>query len=93
MRRSANVYLCPAFLHVDGGNGVPTHLVRQPEKRKVNQYYVQQLYGHIAGTHVLKNSGNKAALSGQDGIYASSTGQKEIEIILKIANVSNEKRS
>ena len=55
---------------------------------------MQQLYGHNAGTHVLKTSENKVPLTGQEGIYASSAlDKKKNEIILKIANVSSEKRT
>ena len=97
-RNADVVHMCtyaPLFAHVDGWQWRPDLIWFDNLKSvKSINYYVQQLYGHNAGTHVLKTTENKAALTGQDGIYASSAlDKKKNEIILKIANVSNEKRT
>lgn len=84
----------PLFAHVDGWQWRPD-LIWFDNLRSVRSvnYYVQQLYGHNVGTHVLKTLSDKVALTGQNGIYASSAIDKnKNEIILKIANTSNETR-
>ncbi len=94
-RNADVVHMCtyaPLFAHVDGWQWRPDLIWFDNLKSvKSINYYVQQLYSHNAGTHVLKTTENKAALTGQDGIYASSVlDKKKNEIILKIGNVSNE---
>ena len=52
------------------------------------------MYGHNTGTNVLTTTENKTALTGQDGIYASSVYDSgKNEIILKIANTSDSEKS
>lgn len=85
----------PLFAHVQGWQWRPD-LIWFDNLRSVKSpnYYVQQLYGMNVGTHVLQTTKNKTALTGQDGLYASSVLDKnKQEIILKIVNVSGEKRS
>ena len=80
----------PLFAHVNNWQWRPDliwfdnlNVVKTPS------YYVQELYCHNVGTHVLKTTCNETALVGQDSLYASSVIDKnKFEIILKIANVS-----
>ena len=93
-RNADVVHMCtyaPLFAHVQGWQWRPDLIWfdNMNSVRSVN-YYVQQLYGHNAGTNMLKTYENKLPLTGQDGIYASSVYDKnKNEIILKIANTSN----
>ena len=93
-RNADIVQMCtyaPLFAHVDGWQWRPD-LIWFDNMRSVRSanYYVQQLYGHNVGTNVLTTVENKAALAGQDGLYASSALDKtKNEIILKIANTSD----
>lgn len=85
----------PLLAHVDAWQWRPDliwfdnlRMVRTPN------YYVQQLYGHHAGTNVLPITWNNAPLTGQEGLYASSVIDKnKKEIIIKLSNVSEEKRA
>lgn len=80
----------PLFAHVDAWQWRPDliwfdnlNCVRTPN------YYVQQLYAHNAGTHVLPLTCNKQPLTGQNGLYASSViDQDKKEIIIKLSNVN-----
>ena len=93
-RNADVVHMCtyaPLFAHVQGWQWRPDLIWfdNMNSVRSVN-YYVQQLYGHNAGTNVLNTFENKLPLTGQDGIYASSVYDKnKNEIILKIANTSD----
>ena len=97
-RNADVVHMCtyaPLFAHVQGWQWRPDLIWfdNMNSVRSVN-YYVQQLYGHNAGTNMLNTSENKLPLTGQDGIYASSVYDKnKNEIILKIANTSGETRT
>lgn len=97
-RNADVVQMCtyaPLFSHVDGWQWKPD-LIWFDNLRSVKSanYYVQQLYGHNVGTNVLTTAENKIALTGQDGIFASSTFDKnKNEIILKIANTSDSEKS
>ncbi|VBB47477.1 Alpha-L-arabinofuranosidase domain protein [uncultured Paludibacter sp.] len=97
-RNADVVQMCtyaPLFSHVDGWQWKPD-LIWFDNLRVVKSvnYYVQQLYGNNPGTNVLPTFENKTALTGQDGIYASSSYDKnKNEIILKIANTSDSERS
>lgn len=92
-RNADVVHMCtyaPLFAHVDGWQWRPD-LIWFDNFRSVRSvnYYVQQLYGHHSGTHVLKTVSDKLPLAGQDGIYASSSVDKNTnELILKIVNTS-----
>lgn len=95
-RNADVVHMCtyaPLFAHVDGWQWRPDLIWFDnfSSVRSVS-YYVQQLYGHYVGTHVLKTVSDKQALAGQDGIYASSAIDKaKNQLILKIANTSDAK--
>jgi len=84
----------PLFAHIDAWQWRPdliwfdnlTH-VRTPN------YYVQQLYGHNVGTHVLQLLSDGKPLTGQHDLYATAVlDQKTNEVIIKIANVSIQKK-
>ncbi len=92
-RNADVVHMCtyaPLFAHVDGWQWRPDLIWFDnfSSVRSVN-YYVQQMYGHHVGTHVLKTVSDELPLAGQDGIYASSAVDKtKNELILKIVNTS-----
>lgn len=84
----------PLFAHADAWQWRPdliwfdnlTH-VRTPN------YYVQQLYGHNAGTHVLNLSMDNKPLTGQHDLYATAAlDRKTNELIVKVANTSIRKK-
>jgi alpha-L-arabinofuranosidase len=82
----------PLFAHVEGWQWRPD-LIWFDNLRSVKSinYYVQQLYGHYPGTHVLRTVSGKLPLTGQNGLFASSVIDKtKNQLILKIAN-TNEK--
>jgi len=84
----------PLFAHIEGCQWCPD-LIWFDNLRSVKtpNYYIQQLYGHYPGTHVLKTLSGKVPLIGQDGLYASSViDQTKNEIYLKIANTSKSVR-
>jgi alpha-L-arabinofuranosidase len=97
-RNADIVHMCtyaPLFAHVEGWQWRPD-MIWFDNLRSVKSpnYYVQQLYGHNVGTNVLATTENKLPLTGQNGLYASSALDKnKNEIILKIANTSNEVRN
>lgn len=92
LERNADVvYLCtyaPLFAHVDAWQWRPDliwfdnlSLVKTPN------YYVQQLYGHNAGTNVLPLTRQNEPVAGQDELYATAAIDKKAnELIIKIAN-------
>ena len=84
----------PLFAHVDAWQWRPD-LIWFDNLRSVRtpNYYVQKLYAHHAGTHVLPITWNKAPLTGQQGLYASSViDRNKSQIIIKLSNVSTEAR-
>ena len=84
----------PLFAHVDGWNWRPD-LIWYDNLRSVRScsYYVQQMYAHNPGTHVLKATENDRPLAGndgQDGLFASAVWDAhKQEVIIKIVNVSD----
>lgn len=81
----------PLFAHVDGWQWRPD-LIWFDNMRSVKSinYYVQQLYGHYPGTHVLPTLSAKNPLSGQNGLFATSALDKsKNQVILKIANTQD----
>lgn len=71
------------------GNGVGLNAVRQHKHRENSNYYVQQLYGHNAGTNVLPLTMNKEAVTGQSELFATAAFDKGTnEFIIKIVNTS-----
>lgn len=96
MERNADIVhmttYAPLFAHYEGWQWRPDLIwFNNLETVKSINYYVQQLYAHNPGTHVLKTLAGKTPLTGQDGLFASSTiDRNKNEIILKIANTSND---
>ena len=83
----------PLFAHVDGWQWRPD-LIWYDNLRSVRScsYYVQQMYAHNTGTHVLKATENGKPLAGnegQDGLFASAVWDAaKKEVIVKVVNVS-----
>jgi len=84
----------PLFAHVEAWQWKPDLIwFDNLNCVKTPNYYVQQLYAHNPGTHVLTTKCQQQPLEGQEGLYASSVLDKnKNQILLKIVNVSNEKR-
>ena len=82
----------PLFAHVDAWQWKPDliwfdnlNVVRTPN------YYVQQMYARNSGTKVLPLKMNGGNITGQNGLYASSSlDESTSEIIVKVANTSPE---
>jgi len=82
----------PLFAHVDGWQWRPD-LIWFDNLRSVRSanWYVQQLYSHYKGTHVLSATLNKQTLGGENGLYASAVIDKtKNQVIVKIANNNTE---
>ena len=85
----------PLFAHRDAWQWAPDliwfdnlSVVRTPN------YYVQQLYGHNAGTHVLPLTVDGKPLTGQGKLYGTAALDRGAnELILKIVNADNQARS
>ncbi len=88
----------PLFAHVEGWNWRPD-LIWYDNLRSVRScsYYVQQMYAHNRGTHVLNATEDDRPLAGnegQDGLFASAVWDADRqEVILKIVNVSDTDQS
>ena len=92
LERNADVvHLCtyaPLFAHVDAWQWRPDliwfdnlSLVKTPN------YYVQQLYGHNAGTNVVPLTMQGEPVTGQQDLYATAAVDKySNELIIKVAN-------
>jgi alpha-L-arabinofuranosidase len=84
----------PLFAHVDGWQWRPD-LIWYDNLRSVRScsYYVQQMYAHNTGTHVLKATEMGKPLAGnegQDGLFASAVWDaNKKEVIVKVINVSD----
>ncbi len=84
----------PLFAHVDGWQWRPD-MIWFDNLRSVRtcSYYVQQLYSHYKGTHVLPLTMDKQPVTGaegQNGLFASAVVDKNTnEIIIKVANTSD----
>ncbi len=94
LERNADVvHLCtyaPLFAHVDAWQWRPdliwfdnlTHV-------KTPNYYVQQLFGKNAGTHVVPLTSEGKPVAGESNLYASAVMDKKTnELIVKIVNSS-----
>ena len=90
-RNADVVHLCtyaPLFAHVDAWQWRPDliwfdnlSLVKTPN------YYVQQLYGHNAGTNVVPLTMQDEPVTGQQDLYATAAVDKHSdELIIKVAN-------
>lgn len=84
----------PLFAHVEGWQWRPD-MIWFDNLRSVRtcSYYVQQLYAHNKGTHVLPLTMNKQTVcggEGQDGLFASAVWDKESgSYIVKVINTSD----
>jgi alpha-L-arabinofuranosidase len=84
----------PLFAHVDAWQWKPDliwfdnlNVVRTPN------YYVQQMYAQNSGTKVISIKKDGVNITGQDGLYASSSlNEVTAEIIVKVVNTSEEVR-
>ena len=90
-RNADVVHLCtyaPLFAHLDAWQWRPDliwfdnlSLVKTPN------YYVQQLYGHNAGTNVVPLTMQDEPVTGQQDLYATAAVDKHSnELIIKVAN-------
>jgi len=88
----------PLFAHIKGWQWRPD-LIWYDNTRSVRScsYYVQQLYSHYKGTHVLPLTMEGRVVvgdEGQNGLYASSVLDAEKNrIYIKVANLSDHKQS
>lgn len=96
LERNADVvYMCsyaPLLAHTDGWQWTPDLIwFDNLTSYGTTNYYVQKLFGTNKGTHVLNMLQNNQPLTGQNGLYASATLDKNSrEIILKLVNNSGE---
>ena len=85
----------PLFAHVDAWQWNPDLIWFDNLKMmRTPNYYVQQLYGMNAGTDVLKLTMDGKAVTGQDGLYASSVlDSRTGEIVVKLVNLAGKSAS
>lgn len=85
----------PLFAHVDGWQWSPDLIwFDNLNSYGTPSYYVQKLFANNAGTRVLPITADSKALTGQDGLYASSVVDESTkEIIVKVVNRGSEPRS
>lgn len=81
----------PLFAHADGWQWRPDLIwFDNLQSARTPNYYVQQLYATNSGTNVLKLTEDGKALTGQEGLYASSVMDKKRDsYIVKIANTAD----
>ncbi len=85
----------PLFAHIDGWQWCPD-LIWFDNLRSVRSanWYVQQLYSHYKGTHVLSATIDKQTLGGENGLYASAVIDKtKNQIFIKVANNNTEAKT
>ena len=97
-RNAAVVQLCsyaPLFAHVDAWQWSPDLIwFDNLQSYGTVNYYVQKLFSNNKGTDVLPMVLNNKPLTGQDGLYGSTTyDQNSHEIILKLVNSKGEPQS
>ncbi len=81
----------PLFAHVDAWQWNPD-LIWYDNLRSLRtpNYYVQQLYSLNAGSAILSATSDGKALTGQDGLYASSSRDASTgETLVKLVNVTD----
>ncbi len=81
----------PLFAHVDAWQWNPD-LIWYDNLRSLRtpNYYVQQLYSLNAGSTILSATSDGKALTGQDGLYASSSRDASTgETLVKLVNVTD----
>jgi alpha-L-arabinofuranosidase len=84
----------PLLAHVDAWQWNPD-LIWFDNLRLVKSvnYYVQQLYSHNKGTHILPLTRNAEVVAGNEQLYASAViDVRKKEIIVKLANTSADER-
>ncbi len=92
LERNADiVHMCtyaPLFAHVDAWQWKPDMIwFDNLSCVKTPNYYVQQMYGTHAGTHVMSLTWNQKPVAGQEGLYASAVyDANEKCFILKVLN-------
>ena len=96
-RNADVVHLCtyaPLFSHVDAWQWRPDLIwFDNLRMMKTPNYYVQQLYGHNAGTHVLPLTWQNEPVAGQQDLYATAClDEKSNDVIIKIVNVGLQNR-
>jgi alpha-N-arabinofuranosidase len=85
----------PLFAHIDGWQWNPD-LIWFDNLRSFGSanYYVQKLFSNNKGTNVLSMLKEDKPLTGQNGLYATAAiDKKSNEIILKVVNVSDSKKT
>ncbi len=85
----------PLFAHKDAWQWRPDLIwVDNLQVVKSINYYVQQLYMHNKGSHVLSLTMNNEPVAGQDRLYASSVLESATnEVIVKLVNASEQVKS
>lgn len=88
----------PLFAHVEGWQWRPDMIwFDNLSCVRTASYYVQQLYGHYKGTHVLPLTMEGKAVTGaegQDGLFASAvTDRNNHTLIVKMANTGDRAQS
>lgn len=80
----------PLFAHAEAWQWTPDLIwVDNLRSYATPNYYVQKLYSHYKGTHVVPVLFHNQAVAGQDSLYASAVVDKKTnEIILKVVNAS-----
>ncbi|RZJ68667.1 MAG: alpha-L-arabinofuranosidase [Flavobacterium sp.] len=81
----------PLFAHAEGWQWTPDLIwFNNLNSYATPNYYVQQLYGNNAGTDLIAITDNGKAITGQNGMYATSVIDKTSnEVIIKIVNVTD----
>ncbi|WP_345234212.1 alpha-L-arabinofuranosidase C-terminal domain-containing protein [Olivibacter ginsenosidimutans] len=81
----------PLFAHIDGWQWAPDLIwVDNLRTYGTPSYYVQQLYATNKGTAVVPMLADGQAVSGQEGLYASSTiDQPNGELLIKVVNYNH----
>lgn len=80
----------PLFAHAEGWQWTPDLIwFNNLDSYATPNYYVQQLYGNNAGTDLISITDNGKAITGQNGMYATSVIDKATnELIIKIVNAT-----
>lgn len=84
----------PLFAHVEGWQWRPDMIwFDNMNSVRTTSYYVQQLYAHNKGSHVLSltmDKKNVTGADGQNGLFASAVWDKDNrEVIVKVVNTSD----
>ena len=81
----------PLFAHIDGWQWTPDEIwVDNLRSYGTPNYYVQKMFSLNKGTQVVPALANNAALSGQEGLYATACIDKATnEVIVKLVNTTD----